>query len=327
MTKATQAERKAELIAALRRIASELGTTSVSYSEFFHRSGFSQRTVRLLFDTYNGLVEAAGLVPYKRWRGDALKYTNQELIAEIVRVLRIPNAKLTINFFERNSRVCIGQCLRRFRTWFGALKVAAEQLDPQQDGGLLARIHEYTGWQAQPSVAVEPAPDSALPQTAATENPAVSAANQELLRAAENFYGRLIRFRSLEHAPVNEQGVVFLFGMICKDLGYVVEMLKPGFPDCEAKREVRPGIWQRVRIEFEFRSRTFRSHGHDPRQCDLIVCWEDNWPECPIEVQELKSVLLRLRREGKRRRCAKGSSDKNPPASPGSVRQHRSDGL
>ena len=29
--------------------------------------------------------------------------------------------------------------------------------------------------------------------------------------------------------------------------------------------------WRRVRIEFEFKSRNFREHGHDPDQCDLIV--------------------------------------------------------
>jgi hypothetical protein len=82
--------------------------------------------------------------------------------------------------------------------------------------------------------------------------------------------------------------------MICRDLGYVVDVVRPGFPDCEAKRELRPGLWQRVRIEFEYQSRSFRSHGHDPSQCDLIVCWEHNWPECPLEVLELKAVLPRL---------------------------------
>jgi hypothetical protein len=53
-------------------------------------------------------------------------------------------------------------------------------------------------------------------------------------------------------------------------------------------------MWQRVRVEFEFRSRTFRAHGHDPDQCDVIVCWQDNWPDCPIEVVELKSAIQRL---------------------------------
>src|SRR5439155_11602028 len=82
-----------------------------------------------------------------------------------------------------------------------------------------------------------------------------------------NIYGDFIHFRGLEHAPVNEQGVVFLFGMTCRELGYVVETVKQGFPDCEAKRQLRPGMWQRVRIEFEFLSRSFRTHGHDPAQC------------------------------------------------------------
>ena len=25
--------------------------------------------------------------------------------------------------------------------------------------------------------------------------------------------------------------------------------------------------------------------------CDLIVCWEHNWEECPLEVIELKTVI------------------------------------
>jgi len=54
---------------------------------------------------------------------------------------------------------------------------------------------------------------------------------------------------------------------------------------------VAPGRWQRVRIEFEFQSRNFLQHFHDPEQCDLIVCWEHNWTECPLEVLELKKVI------------------------------------
>jgi hypothetical protein len=63
------------------------------------------------------------------------------------------------------------------------------------------------------------------------------------------------------------------------------------FPDCEAIREVAPGRWQRVRVEFEYESRNFLRHLHDPNQCDLIVCWEHNWAECPLEVVELKKAI------------------------------------
>lgn len=86
------------------------------------------------------------------------------------------------------------------------------------------------------------------------------------------------------------------FGVVAFDLGYVVEGVGTGYPDCEAKRCVSSSgdIWERVRVEFEFRSRNFQTHGHDPADCDVIVCWEDNWPECPLEVLELRSVIANL---------------------------------
>lgn len=106
-------------------------------------------------------------------------------------------------------------------------------------------------------------------------------------------YGEPIDFRGLRHAPVNEQGVVYLFGMVACELGFLVEAIHSGFPDCEAKRALdgRRNQWRRVRIEFEFRSRNFRDHGHDPTHCDLIVCWQHNWPDCPLEVLELSQVV------------------------------------
>jgi hypothetical protein len=103
----------------------------------------------------------------------------------------------------------------------------------------------------------------------------------------------------LRHASINEQGVVYLFGMVSSELGLIVEAVQSAFPDCEAKRCVDPrqDRWQRVRIEFEYVSRNFRDHGHNPDGCDLIVCWEHNWPECPIEVIDLKTVVNKLKKK------------------------------
>jgi hypothetical protein len=111
-------------------------------------------------------------------------------------------------------------------------------------------------------------------------------------------YGNPIDFRGLRHEPVNEQGVVFLFGMVAKELGYMVEAVQTGYPDCEAKRQVGPNKWQRVRIEFEFESRNFRDHGHACDGCDVIVCWRHNWAECPpsLEVVELSQIIKSLSR-------------------------------
>jgi hypothetical protein len=80
---------------------------------------------------------------------------------------------------------------------------------------------------------------------------------------------------------VNELGVVFVFGMLARKLGFVVLHLQPAFPDCEALRETIRGHWQRVRIEFEFESRNFLRHRHKKNGCDMIICWGDNWPDCP----------------------------------------------
>jgi len=86
--------------------------------------------------------------------------------------------------------------------------------------------------------------------------------------------------------PVNEQGVVLLFGAMAKELGFVVERIGTRFPDCVAARKVG-GEWKTVRIEFEFVSSRF---DHDPAGCDLVVCWEHDWKGCPVEVMELKGV-------------------------------------
>jgi hypothetical protein len=86
-------------------------------------------------------------------------------------------------------------------------------------------------------------------------------------------FGELLNFRGLLHAPVEEQGVVFLFGMVARELGYIVESVTTGFPDCEAKRRIGNGRWEKVRIEFEYQSRNFNIHGHNPNRCDVIVCW------------------------------------------------------
>jgi hypothetical protein len=108
--------------------------------------------------------------------------------------------------------------------------------------------------------------------------------------------GPPIRPCGLAYEPVNEMGVMALFCMLSRQLGFVIESVQSGFPDCEAKMEVEPGRWQHFRIEFEYESRNFRDHRHDPAKCDLIVCWRHNWKDCPanLQVLELSKVMGQL---------------------------------
>jgi hypothetical protein len=122
------------------------------------------------------------------------------------------------------------------------------------------------------------------------------AARETPLTPKPRSFGEPLHFRGLRHAPINEQGVVFLFGMVSKELGFVVESVHNPFPDCIAKRlfDRRRRLWREVRIEFEYKSRNFLEHQHQNADCDLIVCWENNWPDCPIEVMALKSEIQKL---------------------------------
>lgn len=108
--------------------------------------------------------------------------------------------------------------------------------------------------------------------------------------------GAPMRMSGLAYEPVNEMGVMALFCMLSRQLGFVIESVQSAFPDCEAKIEVAPGRWQHFRIEFEYESRNFKDHRHDPEKCDLIVCWRHNWKDCPpnLQVLELSQVMRKI---------------------------------
>jgi hypothetical protein len=106
--------------------------------------------------------------------------------------------------------------------------------------------------------------------------------------------GEPINFRGFVYAPLNEAGVILLFSRVMDDLGIIYESSPPTFPDMVARRRTAKG-YERVYIEFEFKSSNFIKHGHDPSKCDIIVCWEHDWRECPIEVIELKEIVRRLK--------------------------------
>jgi hypothetical protein len=104
-------------------------------------------------------------------------------------------------------------------------------------------------------------------------------------------YGVALTELPLAHGPVNEFGVVFLFGSLARELGFVVLRIRAEYPDIEAMREIGEDQWQHTWIEVEYESRNFLRHRHDAKQCEVVVCWIHNWPGCPLEVIELREVL------------------------------------
>ena len=99
-----------------------------------------------------------------------------------------------------------------------------------------------------------------------------------------------------EFAPRSEQEVVTLFGFLLPHLKrrFLINEVRQQFPDCEAWEINGSSERKLVRIEFELRASNFVAHKHNENGCDLIVCWEDDWPNCKIERLALKSAIASL---------------------------------
>lgn len=108
--------------------------------------------------------------------------------------------------------------------------------------------------------------------------------------------GRTLNFRAFIYAPTSEHDVVQIFGNVAEELGFEIVGNRSAFPDCEARRR-QPSTRETFKpclIEYEFASSDYRKHKHPLSGCDLVVCWEHDWLDCPIEVLELKSKIKKL---------------------------------
>lgn len=108
--------------------------------------------------------------------------------------------------------------------------------------------------------------------------------------------GKPINYGGLVYAPINELGVVLLFGMIFEEMGMIVEEIRSGFPDAVIRRFNGRG-WTRENVEFEYKSSQYKQHKHLLSGCDIIVCWIHDWRNCPLEVWELSELIKLLPRD------------------------------
>jgi hypothetical protein len=103
--------------------------------------------------------------------------------------------------------------------------------------------------------------------------------------------GGILGVRGIVYEPINEQGVILLFAALCHDLGFMIEGIRSSFPDALLRRRNSKGTWNSCRAEFEYKSSSFKAHKHNPSQCDIVICWEHDWADCPLEVLCLKDIV------------------------------------
>lgn len=114
--------------------------------------------------------------------------------------------------------------------------------------------------------------------------------------------GRQISIKGMAYAPTNELGVVCLFGMLARRLGFCIESVHPHFPDCWARKGGKL-----LRIEFEFSASNYKNH--PAKGADYIVCWENDWETRPARFRHLKIISLKSYVDAERRVFVVGCND------------------
>jgi len=86
--------------------------------------------------------------------------------------------------------------------------------------------------------------------------------------------------------PTNEQETIALFAQLANELGYEFKEIGTRCPDAILSKN-----GQEIRVEFEHKSKNFQRHQHDPDDVDLVICWQDDWPTCPLPVLTLETYV------------------------------------
>ena len=238
------------------------------------------------------LLHGRNLTEFKQKHGiqtspQETPYTPEQLLAKYDRLVskykKIPTWK--------QIRYATGMPDSTFKKKFGATQantVRAYHAWLKKNKARSRNLKVVEGW-----LTAENAPDVSQGSKTTT--------NGRKLRVSEKTEGRTLgkplNYENLVYGPANEQGVILLFAILSKQLRYNIEGIWPdSFPDCEATRVERGGKLRRVKIEFEFKSKDFVAHGHDPNACDVVVCWEDNWKNHPpnIEIIDLSAEVAKM---------------------------------
>jgi hypothetical protein len=264
-----------EVMAAIQECTTKLGHAP-SLTELQKLTKIGKRAILTNFGTYGKALRACGL----QREGAGYEVSQRLLFLDWAELARKMDKVPSINEYGLQGRYSVRPLLRCYRAWRNVPTGMMEYARKEGMEGewkdvmnIITRHQEHKGrrgWTSALGTALPTSPRF-LPD--------------------RPIYGTPFITSALGLAPTNEAGVVFLFGSVARDLGFMVLRVQAEFPDCEAMREIEPGRWQRILIEFEYESRNFLAHMHPAAKCDLIICWSHNWKDCPLEVLELKEAF------------------------------------
>ena len=264
-----------EVMAAIRACAEKLGRVP-SIADLMKHERLDRTEIRKHFGNYKTALEECQMeVP--RWGQQAQVEDVFRDWMGVARTLKRPPTLYEYEWAGKYRR-------RQLRRHFGVYGRVAEGMR------LYAEEHGLAGeWEDVMATLGQP------PRGRCSYAPTTTVMGGASGEANGSVYGPVVRAHGFVYGPTNENGVVCLVGAMAEELGFLIQKIQTAYPDCEAMRVLPGGRLTPVRIEFEYESRNFQTHMHDPAGCDLIVCWEHNWEDCPLEVVELRSATGRLR--------------------------------
>jgi hypothetical protein len=266
---------KQEIIAEIRKLKKKLGRIP-TLKELVRLTGVSRFAITVRFGMYkNALVECGLYKPGNKLQVD-------ELFDDWAAVARKLGKAPSIGEYRKHAKYSHGPLISYFGGWrhvpAGLLQHGRAQQKEQEWPDVMQLLAWY----------VEPGPGGAGARKQLPPGPSVP---KPRISPGEPIYGAPFFWTPLAMAPTSENGVMFLFGSLARKLGFMMIRIQPGFPDGEGFREVEPGRWQLKKLEFELESRNYVTHGHPVGGAHILVCWKHNWPECPLEVIELRRMV------------------------------------
>lgn len=225
---ATEKQTKDEIIAAIQACATKLGHVP-SRDEMKRECGVNRRTLAMQFGNYTKALRACGF----EGQGSGFMRSMEELFKEWAVIVRETGEVPSIAEYQLRSQHSCGPLSKRFGSW---QHVPAGLLQYAEEKGLgeqWADVLEITRKHKRRKV---PGPKIPGPWKGWNSGPKIL--------EGRPVYGAPFVQRAMSFAPVNEMGVVYLFGAMAEKLGFIVTWIGTQYPDVEAFREVEPGRWQ-----------------------------------------------------------------------------------
>jgi hypothetical protein len=308
---------KEEIIKEIKRIAGKLDVKTLKQQEFIKNSTIPINTVQYTMGTWKQALEEAGLDKSDSSEMTANKElaSDDELLSELVRLYNIsgipPTAELVNargkwgEIYYRAKWKTLDEAFKKAKEKYPEeIKVETDLSEEVMPGEFILNSEmeqpEVEEVQKVPEIqASAPAPQPA-PAAAQAESPRIKfipkTIKPQKAPQKTRIMGEKILFRGLKYAPMNREGVIYLFGMIAIEMGFLVKGIANEYPQADARRciDIQNQRWEGIRIEFEYKSSDFKDQDHNEDDCDMIICWHHDWDGCPLEILELKTIIKNL---------------------------------